>query len=99
MVAGRADFHRRRAGFSVSRAGQFDAMSGRAAALDRWGKTIDRTAATRPGLDAFLARFAAQADPLQQMTPPARQRAAQALLRAHMIRLARARELARKAGS
>lgn len=80
----------------MSRAGQFDGMSGRAAALDRWGKTLDRTSATGKARAAFLARFEDKADPEHRLPPEDRQQAAQRLLRAHMIRLARAREMARK---
>lgn len=85
----------------TGRRGQFDAMSGRAAALDRWGRTAatDRTAATRRAREAFLERFAAEADPHHQMTREARQASAQRLLRAHMTRMARTRELAKRLAS
>lgn len=74
----------------------FDRAEARAAALERWGRTHDRATATLAARTAFLARFADQADPEHRLDPSERQQAAQRLMTAYMIRMARKRELKRR---
>jgi len=53
-----------------------------------WGNTVDRTARTQPGRDAFLAKCEAEVDPEQKMSPEDRRKAALSRRRAHMKRIA-----------
>ena len=59
----------------------------RLAALSRWAKTPDRAAATQAARDALRARF----DPGPNVPEPQRSRMIEAAVRAHMIRMRRAR--------
>jgi hypothetical protein len=70
------------------------AENARLAALDRWSREPDRTAATQAARDGLRARF----DPGPDIPEPQRSRMIQAGLDAHMLRMRRARG-ARKAGS
>lgn len=64
------------------------------AALTRWGKTTDRSAATEAARRGLRAKFEREADPDGVMSPAARKQAADALERAHMLRMASARSKA-----
>ena len=66
-----------------------------AAAETRWAKTADPSAATKPGRDAWLAKFEAEVDPAGTMPPDERRRRAVKLRRAHMLKLASASARAR----
>jgi hypothetical protein len=74
---------------------RFDSETGRAAALARWAKEADPVSATAKARAAFLARFETEVDPDGSMPPEERAKRADRLLRAHMIRLARRKRLAR----
>lgn len=58
------------------------------AANTRWGKVVDRRAATAPATRAWHARFEQLADPDGVMTPEQRAKAAESLKRAHFQRMA-----------
>lgn len=60
------------------------------AALTRWAWTNedDRKAATQPGMNGLLEKFAKQIDPDGLLPPDERQRRAETLRKAHMRRLA-----------
>ena len=60
----------------------------RIAAHTRWAMTENRTAATTPARNAFLARFERQVDPDNQLTPVERARRAQSARKAYFARLA-----------
>lgn len=62
----------------------------RLAALDRWSRTSDRTAATQPARDGLRARF----DPGPDVPEPARSKMIDAGVAAHMLRMRRARKVA-----
>jgi hypothetical protein len=62
----------------------------RLAVLTRWAKTADRTAATKPARDALIAKF----DPGPEVPEPQRTKMIEAGLKAHMIRMRRARRKA-----
>ncbi|MGZ4641886.1 MAG: hypothetical protein ACXVX8_07155, partial [Blastococcus sp.] len=68
----------------------------RIAAAERWARTPDRTAATAPGRRGLLAKFERQADPDGILDADERTRRAQALMTAHMLRLARESAKARR---
>jgi hypothetical protein len=63
------------------------AENARLAALDRWSREPDRTAATQAARDGLRARF----DPGPDIPEPQRSRMIQAGLDAHMLRMRRAR--------
>lgn len=69
----------------------------RAAALERWAKTDDRTAATAPARKAALDRFEREVDPEGVLAPAERRRRAEAAKKAYMLRLAAKSVAARKA--
>jgi hypothetical protein len=75
---------------------------GRIAANSRWGRTVDRTAATAPGRRAFIEKFEREADPDGTLDPVLRAKLAENLRRAYYqqlsFRSSRARQ-ARKAGA
>lgn len=64
------------------------ALRGRIGAHISWANTADPVARTKPGRDAFLARFERQVDPEGVMDPAERARRAAHLRRAHMQGLA-----------
>jgi hypothetical protein len=64
-------------------------LRGRIAALERWARTPDRTAATAPARAALDARFAAEVDPDGTLDPAERAKRVSMLRRAHFARLAR----------
>lgn len=83
-------------------------LAAQAAALTRWGKAgsaEDRREALAPARKGLQARFEREADPDGKLSPADRARAADRLLRAHMLRLSikakaarrKAREAAREA--
>ena len=61
---------------------------GRIAANTRWGRTVDRAAATAPGRRAFIEKFEREADPDGTLDPAVRAKLAENLRRAHYQRLA-----------
>lgn len=61
------------------------------AAFTRWGKTTDRSAATESARRGLRAKFEREADPDGVMSPVELKQAADALERAHMLRMAAAR--------
>jgi len=62
----------------------------RIATAERWGRTLDRTAATAPGRAAIRAKLAREADPDGTLDPQERERRVDQLVRAHMLRMSRA---------
>jgi hypothetical protein len=68
----------------------------RIAAEISWSRTTDRKARTKPGRDAFLARFEREVDPNSVLPPHERRRRAQHALRAHMLGLAKRSALSRR---
>ncbi len=65
------------------------ALQGRIGAHISWANTADPSARTKPGRDAFLARFERQVDPNNELPQTERQRRAEHLRKAHMQDLAR----------
>lgn len=72
------------------------ALIARIAAAERWARTPDRSTATEPARRGLRARFEREADPDGRLHPAERARRADALLSAHMLRLARASAMARR---
>ena len=72
------------------------AVIARIAAAERWARTSDRVAATEPARRGLRARFEREADPDGVLDDGERARRAQALMTAHMLRLARASAQARR---
>ena len=72
------------------------AVVARIAAAERWARTSDRAAATEPARRGLRARFEREADPDGLLDDGERARRAQALMTAHMLRLARASAQARR---
>jgi hypothetical protein len=75
------------------------ALRARIAAAERWGRTVDRQAATEPARRGMRAKFEREADPDGVLSPDERARRADQLLHAHMLRmaLASARKRSRRA--
>lgn len=71
-------------------------LRGRLGALTSWANTEDRTARTKPGTDAFNARFEREVDPDGVLDPDERAKRAEFARRAHMTRLAFASAKARR---
>ena len=71
------------------------------AALTRWGKTGDRSAATNAARQGLRAKFEREVDPDGTLPDDERERRVSSLLRAHMLRMSlkasRARREAREA--
>ncbi len=63
-------------------------LRGRIAALERWSKTGDRTAATAPARAGLEARFELEVDPEGKLDPDERARRVATRRRAHFTRLA-----------
>lgn len=72
------------------------AVIARIAAAERWARTPDRVAATEPARRGLRARFEREADPDGILGAAERARRADALMTAHMLRLARASAHARR---
>jgi hypothetical protein len=70
----------------------------RIAAAERWARTPDRAAATAPARRGLRAKFEREADPDGVLDAGERARRADALMSAHMLRLARASAKARRTG-
>lgn len=68
----------------------------RIAAEISWARTVDRSARTRPGRQAFLKKFEKEVDPDGKLSPEERQLRAEHALRAHMLQLAKRATTARK---
>jgi hypothetical protein len=64
-------------------------LRGRIAALERWARTPDRTAATAPARAGLEARFAAEVDPDGTLDPAERAKRVGMVRRAYFARLAR----------
>lgn len=70
------------------------------AAAERWGRTVDRSAATQPARAGLRAKFARQIDPdgtLAAADPAELERRVDHLQRAHMLRMSLAAKKARVA--
>lgn len=63
------------------------AQAARVAGHTRWATEPDRTSATAPARNAFLARFEQLVDPDGVLTPDERAKRAKNALSAHMIRV------------
>lgn len=63
-------------------------LRGRMGAHESWANTADPAARTKPGRDAFLARFERQVDPNNKLPEAERQRRAEHKRRAYMQELA-----------
>ena len=72
------------------------ALIARIAAAERWGHTGDRSAATAPARRGLRAKFELEADPDGVLPIDERARRADALQRAHMLRLSLASAKARR---
>jgi hypothetical protein len=72
------------------------ALIARIAAAERWARTPDRTAATEPARRGLRSKFERQADPEGVLDAGERARRANALMTAHMLRLARESAKARR---
>lgn len=72
------------------------ALIARIAAAERWARTPDRVAATEPARRGLRARFEREADPEGVLDVAERNRRADALFTAHMLRLARASATVRR---
>jgi hypothetical protein len=72
------------------------ALIARIAASERWGRTGDRSAATAPARHGLRAKFELEADPDGVLPIDERARRADALQRAHMLRLSLASARARR---
>ncbi|TDE34179.1 hypothetical protein [Actinomadura sp. 6K520] len=70
----------------------------RIAVLVSWSKTRDRKRRTKPGRDAFLARFEREVDPEGVLPLEERRRRAELAKRAYMLRLAKRSAQVRKKG-
>ena len=64
-----------------------------------WAATADRTARTRPGNEAALAKVAASVDPEGLMSPEARELAIESAIKAHYVDLALRSAAVRRARS
>ena len=72
-------------------------LSASHAALSRWAHEPDRSGATAPARAAFLAKFELEVDPEGRLDPDERRRRAVTARKAHMVRLALGRAVAREA--
>jgi len=70
-------------------------LRARIAAAERWGRTVDRTAATAPARQGMRAKLEYEADPDGVLPPHERARRADQLHHAHMMRMALASAKAR----
>lgn len=68
----------------------------RIAAAERWGRTVDRTAATAPARVGLRAKYAREVDPRGVMPPDELERRVDGLMEAHMLRMTRAAKKARE---
>ncbi|WP_222267190.1 hypothetical protein [Modestobacter marinus] len=75
------------------------AVIARIAAAERWARTPDRAAATEPARRGLRARFEREADPDGILDAAERARRADALMTAHMLRLARASAKTRRSAT
>jgi hypothetical protein len=72
------------------------ALRARIAAAERWGRTVDRCAATAPARRGMRAKFEREADPDGVLAADERARRADQLHYAHMLRMSRAAAQARR---
>ena len=68
----------------------------RIAAEISWGRTVDRSARTRPAREKFLQRFEREVDPDGTLPSDERRRRAEHAKRAYMLRLAKRAAVARQ---
>lgn len=73
------------------------AMRGRMGAHLSWANTADPAKRTKPGRDAFLARFEREVDPDNELDPAERARRATSARKAYMQQLALNSAAARRA--
>lgn len=57
------------------------------AAAERWGRTVDRNAATAPARAGLRAKFAREVDPSGALDTAEVERRVDQLMRAHMLRM------------
>lgn len=69
----------------------------RIAAAERWAREPDRVAATAPARSGLWAKFLREVDPDGVLDPSERDRRAELLRRAHLLRASRAAAAARRA--
>lgn len=69
------------------------------AVAERWGRTTDRTAATEPARAGLRAKYAREVDPDGKLDPAELERRVDSLMKAHMLRMTRAAQAARRAKS
>jgi hypothetical protein len=67
------------------------------AALERWGREPDLTAATQPARDARRAKLAREVDPDGVLDPAEREKRVDHLVKAHMLRMSLSAKKARAA--
>lgn len=75
------------------------ALTARIAANERWGRTVDRTAATAPARRGMRAKFEREIDPdgtLATTQPAELERRVDQLQKAHMLRMSLAAKQARR---
>lgn len=72
------------------------ALVARIAAAERWGRTQDRAAATAPARAGLRAKFLREADPDGTLPEAERERRADHLFTAHMLRMSLASKAARR---
>lgn len=72
-------------------------IRGRIAANQRWSQTPDRTEATEPARQAFMARFEAEVDPDGTLDPELRAKLAENARKAYFQRMALASAKTRQA--
>ena len=65
------------------------ALVARIAAAERWGRTVDRSAATAAARNGLLSKFEREADPDGVLSVTERRTRAESLRRAHMLRMSR----------
>jgi hypothetical protein len=80
----------RRSDNDRSREARDRSLRARIAVAERWGSTTDRRAATEPARRGLAAKFERLADPDGSLAPEERARRADSLMKAHMLRMARA---------
>ena len=67
------------------------------ASAERWGRTVDRTAATAPARAGLRAKYAREIDPAGTLPADELEKRVESLVRAHMLRMSRAAQAARRA--
>jgi hypothetical protein len=70
-------------------------LAAKIAAAERWGRVIDRSAATQPARDGRRDRLRRQVDPNGVLDEVERERRVDSLIKAHMMRMSLAAKRAR----